>query len=396
VYVLAEADADRAREALAQGPVKARLEANAARPTGADDKARPYVFISRPTSPGSSIAHIDPLARPDQLMEPTPGAYPAHDLSLTAAMLADMGWSVGCGDGKVAATESCDQGPLNSDTQPDSCRSDCTAARCGDGIKDSAEACDLGMSNSDAAPDTCRKDCRAAHCGDNVLDKGERCDDGVKNSDSEPNACRMNCQPAHCGDGALDAQERCDNGAKNSDREPDACRKDCTPARCGDGVQDSAEECDQGAKNNDREPNACRKDCRLARCGDGIVDQDEACDDGPNNSDERPDACRTSCTKPRCGDGVVDRGEACEPGDNCSDNCQPPSALTVSDAGPGTQPEDNKTETKQGGCGCHIVSAQPSGNALAWLAAIGGVLAWRRRKLRARRRQQKSTNTSHF
>jgi len=47
-----------------------------------------------------------------------------------------------CGNGEVEGTEQCDDGPANSDTVPDACRTDCTNPRCGDGVVDTGEGCD--------------------------------------------------------------------------------------------------------------------------------------------------------------------------------------------------------------------------------------------------------------
>ena len=47
-----------------------------------------------------------------------------------------------CGDGQVDPSEECDEGPDNSDIQPDRCRTDCRAPSCGDGVVDSGEECD--------------------------------------------------------------------------------------------------------------------------------------------------------------------------------------------------------------------------------------------------------------
>jgi len=47
-----------------------------------------------------------------------------------------------CGDGLPGPGEECDDGPANSDTAPDACRTDCTDPSCGDGVRDSGEACD--------------------------------------------------------------------------------------------------------------------------------------------------------------------------------------------------------------------------------------------------------------
>ena len=61
-----------------------------------------------------------------------------------------------CGNGVVTGSEECDDGPGNSDTEPDACRMDCTNPRCGDGVVDTGEACDDG-NNLDG--DYCSADC---------------------------------------------------------------------------------------------------------------------------------------------------------------------------------------------------------------------------------------------
>jgi len=61
-----------------------------------------------------------------------------------------------CGDGVVEGLEACDDGPDNSDTAPDACRSDCTLPRCGDAVVDTAEACDDGdAAETDGCLSTC-------------------------------------------------------------------------------------------------------------------------------------------------------------------------------------------------------------------------------------------------
>lgn len=49
-----------------------------------------------------------------------------------------------CGDGELdeAIAEECDEGPLNSDSQVDACRLDCSRPACGDGVVDTGEECD--------------------------------------------------------------------------------------------------------------------------------------------------------------------------------------------------------------------------------------------------------------
>jgi hypothetical protein len=85
-----------------------------------------------------------------------------------------------CGNGVVEEFEDCDDGPANSDTMPNACRTDCDLPRCGDGVVDDAmmEECDDGPDNGDLTPNACRTTCVLPICGDGVPDMGEPCDDG--------------------------------------------------------------------------------------------------------------------------------------------------------------------------------------------------------------------------
>jgi MYXO-CTERM domain-containing protein len=68
-----------------------------------------------------------------------------------------VGWvPTVCGDGQITGGEECDDGDLNSDTEPDACRTDCMEALCGDGTVDSGEECDDGNLVDD---DGCEADC---------------------------------------------------------------------------------------------------------------------------------------------------------------------------------------------------------------------------------------------
>jgi cysteine-rich repeat protein len=135
---------------------------------------------------------------------------------------------------------------------------------CGDGTTDTdrTEACDDGELNTDTEPNGCRTSCQAAGCGDEVLDADEACDEGALNSDTQPNACRASCVLASCGDGVIDNTEACDDGAQNSDTNANACRTSCTVAFCGDGVTDTGEECDDA---NGTDNDGCDNDCRLTK-----------------------------------------------------------------------------------------------------------------------------------
>jgi cysteine-rich repeat protein len=76
---------------------------------------------------------------------------------------------------------------------------------CGDGKVTGLEACDDGPSNSDTQPDACRRNCQRAHCGDHVTDTGEECDDGngTAGDGCEPECTRSTDVPP--GDGGAEA-----------------------------------------------------------------------------------------------------------------------------------------------------------------------------------------------
>jgi hypothetical protein len=280
VMALAESDGALLADALAHGrQIVAQLGGQATRLLGADERGRPLLFSPSPVQRGSSISHLDSLARPNLLLEPysNPDDKPEID-PVTLAIMQDIGWTRVCGNQRLDPGEDCDDGAGNSDATPDACRTSCLRAACGDGVRDRGEACDEGSANSDTRADACRTRCVAARCGDGVPDRGEACDEGAANDDTRPDACRKDCRLAHCGDGVLDTGEACDLGAANDDARADGCRTNCQLARCGDGVIDQGEACDRGADNDDARADACREDCRPARCGDGVRDEGEECD----------------------------------------------------------------------------------------------------------------------
>ncbi len=231
-----------------------------------------------------------------------------------------------CGNGVLESGETCDAGDQNSDTEANSCRTDCTPARCGDSVIDVGEDCDDGDSNSDTVTGACHTDCQKPYCGDGNLDEGEICDDGESNSDTLANRCREDCTPYGCGDGVKDGTEECDEGDANSDEGDASCRVGCLLGGCGDGILDTSEECDDGDSNSDSVADACRTECLQASCGDKVIDSFEACDDGTGNSDEDANACRTDCLPAFCGDAIEDTGEECDAGefntDDAADLCR--------------------------------------------------------------------------
>ena len=165
-----------------------------------------------------------------------------------------------CGDAVQDTGEACDDG--NNIDFDGGCQGDCTVYEviCGDGIQDGSEECDDGWElNSNTEPDACRLDCTLPSCGDNVIDTGETCDDGNQLGGDE---CGLDCQPYEpgCGNGWQDEGEECDDGELNSDEVPNACRLDCTLPTCGDGVQDDGEECDDG---NQALEDGCTPECLI-------------------------------------------------------------------------------------------------------------------------------------
>ena len=157
------------------GPNTLRSAAGVLR-SGIDAKGRPMLYTSVPVDRGSAVSHFDPLARPDLLMEPFARKLPTHEVDLTLSVLADLGWSSLCGNGRMDPGEECDEGAQNGARSGARCRMGCKRSRCGDGVRDPDEACDRGAANDDQEPDACRTSCETAYCGDGVTDRGEDCD----------------------------------------------------------------------------------------------------------------------------------------------------------------------------------------------------------------------------
>ena len=93
---VAKRDGDALKAALAAGRVQARLAVDLGQKIGADDRRQAMLNATDPVQPGSSISHWDPLAEPNQLMEPfinddlTLEVTPPQDL--TSELLRDIGW----------------------------------------------------------------------------------------------------------------------------------------------------------------------------------------------------------------------------------------------------------------------------------------------------------------
>jgi cysteine-rich repeat protein len=135
----------------------------------------------------------------------------------------------GCGDRIIDPGEACDDGNR---TPGDGCAATCRKLEvCGDGIIDPiAEQCDEGPNNSDTSANRCRTDCTPARCGDGVEDRDEECDDGnTENGDT----CDSNCTRPRCGNRVTGSGEECDDGNTFN---TDGCRPDCLRNTCSGGV----------------------------------------------------------------------------------------------------------------------------------------------------------------
>lgn len=89
------ADGNTLKAALGSGVV-ATLGVNLSVRAGADPLGRALLNAPSPVQPGSSISHFDPLAIPNQLMEPSINSDLTHRVSapadLSLALLRDVGW----------------------------------------------------------------------------------------------------------------------------------------------------------------------------------------------------------------------------------------------------------------------------------------------------------------
>ena len=157
---------------------------------------------------------------------------------------------------------------------------------CGDGVLDALEACDDGSLNSNTSPNSCREGCVLPDCGDAVIDSGEECDDGNNIQSDGCHLCTI-ITVKLCGNGLLDAGEGCDDGNLLND---DGCSNGCeieVPPVCGDGALEGLETCDDA---NGNAGDGCDDTCAIeagfacfgapsvcSACGDGVALPNETC-----------------------------------------------------------------------------------------------------------------------
>jgi cysteine-rich repeat protein len=211
-------------------------------------------------------------------------------------------WTTNCiGD----CEEQCDNGTaLNSNTNPNACRENCSFPVCGDEIEDylepNNEICDVGPGDdTDGCDDSCQL---TTDCGNNIEEGQEECDWGTDGNDNVSNHCRIDCQEPKCGDDITDDDplwgEECDDGNLIDGDDCDHnCQNEDTSTRCGDGsVNQNGEVCDHG----DDGSLDCTPDCKLTVCSDEIIQNpnsqniEEECDDG---NQDNTDLCSHECKK---------------------------------------------------------------------------------------------------
>ena len=128
---------------------------------------------------------------PDNLPPAVARRLVAAAFQVRRGLLLAAGKSV-CGNGTREVGEACDGGDLGGfgcgslgyQSGTLACRSTCQfdtsgcagQPECGDGKVDPGEECDDGQANSDTRPNTCRTNCKRPFCGDGVLDITEECE----------------------------------------------------------------------------------------------------------------------------------------------------------------------------------------------------------------------------
>ncbi len=275
-----------------------------------------------------------------------------------------------CGNGKLEAPETCDDGNA---TPGDGCDGNCS--------KDANWQC-----AKPGAP--CTYDPKPGVCGNGQVEADETCDLGADATGKTLNdgtvGCDATCHTVngwtcagagvsctkdpYCGDGTVQSTlaEQCDDGTNDAMHGCDGkcqvvphwkCPNNvCVPdASCGNGVIDGSEQCDD---HNIRNYDGCSATCYLEAgyacpatggtceqtCGNGKLDAGETCDDSNHSA---KDGCDSSCKvepgytcgtvgqtciitpvplPPVCGNGKLETGELCDDGnvrsgDGCSSTC---------------------------------------------------------------------------
>jgi cysteine-rich repeat protein len=131
-------------------------------PVTADRSVPAAVPPSGPSAPVRAFSSsIAPISAFSSSAAAAPSFFPAssssHFSSHTSSLSLSLVFIDRCGDGVATGAEQCDQGPQNSDTIANRCRTDCTSPRCGDGVQDTGEQCDDGnLADGDGCDHLCQ------------------------------------------------------------------------------------------------------------------------------------------------------------------------------------------------------------------------------------------------
>src|SRR5262249_23706473 len=123
---------------------------------GADHEGRMLVNVTDPVQPGSSISHWDPIAFPNQLMEPALNSDLTHavdGVDLTLSHFRDIGWYPDADlDGADDATDPCPRSDLRGTVIVEGCDSGVSNAQeeAGCTIADELARCASGARNHGA------------------------------------------------------------------------------------------------------------------------------------------------------------------------------------------------------------------------------------------------------
>jgi len=176
ILVVSESDAKAIASVAASGALTAELGGTTQQRLGADTAGRLLVFSSRPVLSGTTLSHVEPIIQPSELMEPTL-SEPVHDLTLTAAMLADIGWSGTQLGSAASAAAGSSAGAAGISQKPvEVAGRGAAGGAAGSATGTSSEG---GSAGSYGFPAT---------CGDGVVDEGEDCDSTSNCTDD----CRIN------------------------------------------------------------------------------------------------------------------------------------------------------------------------------------------------------------
>ncbi|HUD73055.1 MAG TPA: thrombospondin type 3 repeat-containing protein [Dongiaceae bacterium] len=222
---------------------------------GADSAGRVHLNAPNPVVGGSSISHWDPIAFPNQLMEPNINSDLTHSVTgvdLTLALLRDIGWYADADvDGIATASDNCpnaangDQADLDHDNLGDVCDPDDD----GDGVNDDVDNCpvdvnsDQANNDGDAQGDVCDPD----DDNDGVADGADNCPFTANSSqaNNDGDAAGDACDADDDNDGVADTSDNCQftANADQADFDLDHIGDACDPHQ---GPPQNMDQCKNG------------------------------------------------------------------------------------------------------------------------------------------------------